>query len=110
MLMLHLVTAFPIITNPPAQMFEEMLNIPAGIINPVNKLFCIVSSLGLMLTPTVDLETVKSVQPFLEKRITVVKDFNQKRFLYIDFKLKHFCCRLQPKYYLYRLQLEALLV
>jgi len=29
MLMLHLVTAFPIITNPPAQMFEELLNIPA---------------------------------------------------------------------------------
>ena len=30
MLLLHLVTAFPIITNPPAQMFEEMLNIPTG--------------------------------------------------------------------------------
>merc|ERR1719447_786243 len=28
MLLLHLVTAFPIITNPPAQMFEEMMNIP----------------------------------------------------------------------------------
>ena len=30
MLLLHLVTAFPIITNPPAQMFEQLLNIPAG--------------------------------------------------------------------------------
>jgi len=29
MLLLHLVTAFPIITNPPAQMFEQLLNIPA---------------------------------------------------------------------------------
>ena len=30
MLLLHLVTAFPIITNPPAQMFEQLLGIPAG--------------------------------------------------------------------------------
>jgi len=29
MLLLHLVTAYPIITNPPAQMFEELLNIPS---------------------------------------------------------------------------------
>lgn len=28
MLLLHLVTAFPIITNPPAQMFEEILGLP----------------------------------------------------------------------------------
>ena len=30
MLLLHLVTAYPIITNPPAQFFEQMLNIPSG--------------------------------------------------------------------------------
>ena len=30
MLLLHLVSAFPIITNPPAQFFEYMLNIPTG--------------------------------------------------------------------------------
>merc|ERR1711892_819034 len=30
MLLLHLVTAFPIITNPPAQFFEELLNIPSN--------------------------------------------------------------------------------
>merc|ERR1712008_224358 len=30
MLLLHLITAFPIITNPPAQFFEEMLNIPSS--------------------------------------------------------------------------------
>ena len=30
MLLLHLVAAFPIITNPPAQFFEYMFNIPAG--------------------------------------------------------------------------------
>merc|ERR1739838_973393 len=29
MLLLHLITAFPIITNPPAQFFEQMLNIPS---------------------------------------------------------------------------------
>jgi len=29
MLLLHLVTAYPIITNPPAQFFEQMLNIPS---------------------------------------------------------------------------------
>jgi vesicular inhibitory amino acid transporter len=29
MLLLHLISAFPIITNPPAQIFEEMLNIPS---------------------------------------------------------------------------------
>jgi vesicular inhibitory amino acid transporter len=28
MLLLHLITAFPIITNPPAQMFEEILGLP----------------------------------------------------------------------------------
>ena len=30
MLLLHLVSAFPIITNPPAQIFEEILSIPSG--------------------------------------------------------------------------------
>jgi len=30
MLLLHLITAFPIITNPPAQFFEEMLNVPTN--------------------------------------------------------------------------------
>ena len=30
MLLLHLVTAFPIITNPPAQYFEKILKIPAS--------------------------------------------------------------------------------
>ena len=30
MLLLHLVTAYPIITNPPAQFFEQILNIPSG--------------------------------------------------------------------------------
>ena len=30
MLLLHLVTAFPIITNPPTQFFEHLLKIPAG--------------------------------------------------------------------------------
>jgi len=29
MLLLHLITAYPIITNPPAQFFEQMLNIPS---------------------------------------------------------------------------------
>jgi len=29
MLLLHLITAFPIITNPPAQFFEQILNIPS---------------------------------------------------------------------------------
>merc|ERR1712109_25578 len=29
MLLLHLVTAYPIITNPPAQFFEQLLNIPS---------------------------------------------------------------------------------
>ena len=30
MLLLHLITAFPIITNPPAQYFEHVLKIPSG--------------------------------------------------------------------------------
>ncbi len=30
MLLLHLVAAFPIILNPPAQFFEYMLHIPSG--------------------------------------------------------------------------------
>merc|ERR1712079_473177 len=30
MLLLHLITAFPIITNPPAQFFEGMLNVPSN--------------------------------------------------------------------------------
>jgi len=30
MLLLHLITAYPIITNPPAQFFEQMLNIPSN--------------------------------------------------------------------------------
>ena len=30
MLLLHLITAYPIITNPPAQFFEQMLNIPSS--------------------------------------------------------------------------------
>ena len=30
MLLLHLVAAFPILTNPPSQFFEYTLNIPAG--------------------------------------------------------------------------------
>ena len=30
MLLLHLITAYPIITNPPAQFFEEVLNIPSS--------------------------------------------------------------------------------
>ena len=31
MLLLHLITAYPIITNPPAQFFEQLLNIPSGL-------------------------------------------------------------------------------
>ena len=31
MLLLHLISAFPIILNPPAQFFEHILNIPSGI-------------------------------------------------------------------------------
>lgn len=31
MLLLHLVSAFPIILNPPAQFFEHIMNIPSGI-------------------------------------------------------------------------------
>ena len=30
MLLLHLVSAFPIITNPPAQYFEQLFKIPSG--------------------------------------------------------------------------------
>lgn len=30
MLLLHLITAFPIITNPPAQFFEQLLGIPSS--------------------------------------------------------------------------------
>merc|ERR1712179_256153 len=30
MLLLHLITAFPIITNPPAQFFEQLLKIPSS--------------------------------------------------------------------------------
>ena len=30
MLLLHLVSAFPIILNPPAQFFEQFMNIPSG--------------------------------------------------------------------------------
>ena len=33
MLLLHLITAYPIITNPPAQFFEQLLNIPSGFYN-----------------------------------------------------------------------------
>ena len=32
MLLLHLIAAFPILTNPPAQFFEQLLNIPSGIV------------------------------------------------------------------------------
>ena len=35
MLLLHLITAYPIITNPPAQFFEEVFNIPSS-----KPLFC----------------------------------------------------------------------
>ena len=31
MLLLHLITAYPIITNPPAQFFEQLFNIPSGL-------------------------------------------------------------------------------
>ena len=31
MLLLHLISAYPIITNPPAQFFEQLLGIPSGI-------------------------------------------------------------------------------
>ena len=31
MLLLHLITAYPIITNPPAQFFEQVLNIPSSL-------------------------------------------------------------------------------
>ena len=34
MIMLHLITAFPIITNPPAQYFEQVLKIPSGTVLP----------------------------------------------------------------------------
>ena len=30
MLLLHLITAYPIITNPPAQFFEQLFKIPSG--------------------------------------------------------------------------------
>lgn len=30
LLLLHLVAAYPILTNPPAQYFEQLLNIPSG--------------------------------------------------------------------------------
>ena len=30
MLLLHLITAFPIITNPPSQLFEELLGLPTS--------------------------------------------------------------------------------
>ena len=30
MLLLHLITAYPIITNPPAQFFEQVFNIPSS--------------------------------------------------------------------------------
>ena len=30
MLLLHLITAYPIITNPPAQFFEQVLNVPSS--------------------------------------------------------------------------------
>ncbi len=36
-LLLHLVTAFPILTNPPAQFFEYTLNIPNGTNDPCSK-------------------------------------------------------------------------
>ena len=32
MLLLHLISAYPIITNPPAQFFEQLLGIPSGIL------------------------------------------------------------------------------
>eukprot|EP00088_Acartia_fossae_P052523 TRINITY_DN5935_c0_g1_i1.p1 TRINITY_DN5935_c0_g1~~TRINITY_DN5935_c0_g1_i1.p1 ORF type:complete len:461 (-),score=123.08 TRINITY_DN5935_c0_g1_i1:31-1413(-) len=47
MLLLHLVTAFPIITNPPAQMFEEMLKIPTSF-NIKRCLFRTFSVFGLL--------------------------------------------------------------
>jgi len=47
MLLLHLVTAYPIITNPPAQMFEELLNIPSDF-NWKRCLFRSCSVLGLL--------------------------------------------------------------
>ena len=31
MLLLHLITAYPIITNPPAQFFEQLFNIPSSL-------------------------------------------------------------------------------
>ena len=31
MLLLHLITTFPIITNPPAQFFEQLFKIPSGL-------------------------------------------------------------------------------
>jgi len=47
MLLLHLVTAFPIITNPPAQFFEQILNIPSDF-NWKRCAFRSVSVLGLL--------------------------------------------------------------
>ena len=38
MVLLHLVAAFPILTNPPAQFFEGLLNIPSGTYLYVNSL------------------------------------------------------------------------
>ena len=39
MLLLHLITAFPIITNPPAQFFEQILNIPSGVNFPISSTY-----------------------------------------------------------------------
>ena len=39
MLLLHLITAYPIITNPPAQFFEQLFNIPSGLDQELYVLF-----------------------------------------------------------------------
>jgi len=61
MLLLHLITAYPIITNPPAQFFEQILNIPSSF-NWKRCAFRSMSVLGLLFIA----ETVPSFGSILD--------------------------------------------
>ena len=45
MLLLHLISAYPIITNPPAQFFEQLLGIPSGILIIYSSSLCTITFL-----------------------------------------------------------------
>ena len=114
MLLLHLVTTFPIITNPPAQFFEKLLHIPSD----MNWKRCAFRSLSVLVLLFIA-ESVPSFGAILEligaSTVTILtfifpplfylklmdassqnKDWIQRLGLHCQTDLQWFCCRSLP--------------